>query len=328
MPIDYSKWKDIGGSSDEDETTHTPPPAGPVTDGYDRALLKTWILEQKCSSDETAHIISFVDAVDQSLGCATSPGGSGIKGAPLINFMKQQRMPRTAPIVAASAFSRTINLEKLEESTRNRTMKTILALTSALNALCACKEHGGAVRLFELLRTYNDTSQRFADLGYANAAVDAYQHAMATRQRQAVGKPAPAAAASATSAKRGVQKAATSREDATRSDAAVSAHSDAADVATCGSDNATGSAGAGADSMSSKTEPSANLTRKQRSLYFCCLALLLVILLVLGVAVLALVRFCVLYYRHHGLSGLMSNGTAPGSQDSISGPADGDRMEL
>lgn len=180
--VDYSRFNDIGDSSDDDDQ--------PVLDSTpaadcSRRLLTAWLKEAApaVSDDEINFLVKFIE-VQQPI-----PGqpDNRARAVHITAFLEKQRTPpRTAPLVSAVAMAQTRNFDVLEASERGPATRASAAMISALNTLCACKELFGPRKLFDLMREYPDAdvAMRYTKMAYAAAALDAFSEA---RLRAAAG---------------------------------------------------------------------------------------------------------------------------------------------
>lgn len=175
MPsIDYAKWDNVVDSDDEDDAPVDATPAA----AFGKKLMEAWLTEAApgVSADEISLIVKFVEKQQPRIGERDNRSQS----TQIVQFLESQRCAiRTAPLVAAVAASQARDLEALPSSERAPAARVRAALTTALNTLCAAKECGGPRQLFESMRAspIGDVATRYAQHAYAAAAVDAYANA-------------------------------------------------------------------------------------------------------------------------------------------------------
>ena len=189
--LSYSKWDNLVDSDDEFEAADATEADRTPAAELGRKFIRQWLVEASPELDcygghqELQELTTFIERQVPKLGESDNRSSA----AAITSFLESKRMPRTAPLVAAVAASQTRELSSIAEAERPAAARVRAAMTSALNTLCACKEHGGPRRLFEAMREAPDgeMARRYASMSYAAAAVTAYsEHVLrATASRKA-----------------------------------------------------------------------------------------------------------------------------------------------
>lgn len=182
--VNYERWAQMVDSDDE-----TPPEdSTPATD-FGRQLMASWLREATpdLTASEVTLLTKFCEVQQPRLG----ESDNRTRATDIVQFCESNGgVPRVEPLVNVVACSLVRSISTLDEAARAPALRVRAVLTSALNTACACRQHGGARPLFELMRSSPDgeIAQFYGRQGYASAEINAHSERALQRAANASAK--------------------------------------------------------------------------------------------------------------------------------------------